>query len=318
MVEQGRVFVDTTAPAPRQPVSGRGNHKGSIMLRALFLALHFIAAPASAQGAVDELLAADRAFSAASAKLDPVAGITAMLDEDAVMPQPGKGILVGKPAVTGAFKASPAFQDGHVSWTPVRAGISADGTQGFTYGFLTAGAGDAAKRERKYLSYWIKRPAGWRVVAFRQNPREAGAVSTAMLEPALPGFAASPIAVPAVIERHKESLAAAEKSFSDHAQNVGLKKAFGDYGRADAMNMWGSAGFKVGLDAIAENFKEEGPATINWSTERSFVASSGDLGVSIGTIRPNAPPKAGEPSGFPFFTVWKRDTPDAPWKYIAE
>jgi ketosteroid isomerase-like protein len=291
------------------------------MLRALLLALFLMAAPAAAQSpraALDELLAADRAFAAGAAALDPVAGITAMLDEDAVMPLPGKGILSGKAAVTEAFVASPAFKDGRVGWAPVRGGISADGTHGFTYGFLTVGSGDEAKRSRKYLSYWIKRPAGWRVVAYRQLPRDPGEISTAMMEPALPGFTASAMASPEAIASHQQSLAAAEKSFSDHAQNVGLKAAFRDFGRDDAMNMWGGANFRVGPDAIATGFEgEDGPAKIHWSTEKSFVASSGDLGVSIGTIRPNAP-KPGEPDSFPFFTVWMRDTPAAPWKYIAE
>ena len=72
------------------------------------------------------------------------------------------------------------------------------------------------------------------------------------------------------------------------------------------------------LQRVTAGFKEEGPAKIHWSTEKSFVASSGDLGVSIGMIRPNDPPKAGEPVGFPFFTVWKREGPDQPWRYIAE
>jgi hypothetical protein len=288
------------------------------MLRALFLALLFVAAPAAAKSGVDQLLAADRAFALASSKLDPVAGITAMLDEEAAMPLPGKGIIVGRLAVTEAFKASPAFKGGHVGWSPVRGGISADGTQGFTFGFLTVGSGDAAKRNRKYLSYWIKRPAGWRVVAYRQIPREAGAVSTAMMQPALPGFSAKPRADAALIAVHQASLAAAERAFSDRAQIVGLKKAFAEFGRPDAMNMYAGAGFAVGLDAVTANFKQDGPAKIHWGTERGFVASSGDLGVSIGMIRPNDPPKAGEPDGFPFFTVWKRDAPNAPWRYIAE
>ena len=59
-----------------------------------------------------------------------------MLDDEAAMPPPGKGIITGKAAVAEAFRASPAFKEGHVSWAPVRGGISADGTQGFTYGFL--------------------------------------------------------------------------------------------------------------------------------------------------------------------------------------
>jgi ketosteroid isomerase-like protein len=289
------------------------------MLRALLLALLFIAAPAVAQtpqAVLDELLAADRAFAAQAATLDPVAGITAMLDDEAVMPLPGKGILSGKAAVAEAFRASPAFKDGHVTWAPVRGGISADGTQGFTYGFLTVGSGDEAKRNRKYLSYWVKRPAGWRVAAYRQVPRDAGEVSTAMMEPALPGFTATPSPNPTVVTAHQESIAAAEKSFSDHAQNVGLKAAFRDFGREDAMNMWGGANFRVGLDAIATGFEgEDGPARIHWSTEKSIVASSGDLGVSIGTIRANDPAKS---DAFPFFTVWKRESPGQPWRYIAE
>ena len=289
------------------------------MLRALFLALLVIAAPAAAKSGVDELLATDRAFAAASAQLDPVAGVTAMLDDEATMPLPGKGILAGKAAVAEAFKASPAFKEGHVTWTPVRGGISADGSQGFTFGFLTVGSGDEAKRNRKYLAYWIKRPAGWRVVAYRQQPREAGDVSTAMIDPALPAFAAEARDNAQLIAANQASLAAAEKSFSDHAQNVGLKKAFADFGRADAMNMYSGAGFAYGLDAVVANFKEEGPAKIHWSTEKSFVASSGDLGVSIGSICPNeSPANAKAQPCFPFFTVWKRDKPDAPWKYIAE
>ncbi len=291
------------------------------MLRILLFALIAIVAPAAAQAPqspVDELLAADRAFATASAQIDPVSGITAMLDNDVAMPLPGRGILTGKAAVTEAFRASPAFKGGHVTWAPVRGGISADGTQGFTYGFLTVGSGDEAKRNRKYLAYWVRRPGGWRVVAYRQIPREAGEVSTAMLDPALPTFAAKPLSDPAIVARHQDSLAAAEKSFSDQAQNVGLKSAFRDFGREDAMNMYAGAGFAVGLDAVTAGFKEEGPAKIHWSTEKSFVASSGDLGVSIGMIRPNDPPKAGEPDGFPFFTVWKREGPDQPWRYIAE
>jgi hypothetical protein len=295
--------------------------RGHRMLRKLLLFLLLVAAPAIAKppkAALDELLAADRAFSAESGKLDAVTGITAMLDAEAAMPLPGKGIIVGKAAIADAFRASPAFKEGHVTWAPVRGGISADGTQGFTYGFLTVGSGDRAKRDRKYLAYWVKRPAGWRVVAYRQAPRAPGQVSTAMFEPALPGFTARGKSKARSSVSHQASLAAAEKAFSDRAQVVGLKQAFREYGRADAMNMYSGAGFSYGLDAVVANFKDEGPAKIHWSTERSFVAPSGDLGVSIGTIRPNAAPKPGEPEGMPFFTVWKRDKPGDPWRYIAE
>jgi len=294
------------------------------MFRIIFLTLMLLAAPARARpadpkAAVNELLTADLTFSVDAAKAaDPVAGISAMLDKDVVMPSP-KGHAIGLDAVIALFRDNPSYKEGIVSWSPVRAGISADGTQGFTYGFLTVSAGDPARRERKYLAYWIRRPQGWRVIAYRQQVRQAGEVSKELLAPSLPAAGVEPVADQTVIATHRASIAAAEQSFSDHAQKVGLRAAFRDFGREDAMNMYGGAGFAYGLDAVVAGFKEEGPAKIHWSTDRSFAASSGDLGVSIGTISPNEPAVDGKPQqGFPFFTVWRRDGPDKPWRYIAE
>ena len=151
--------------------------------------------------------------------------------------------------------------------------------------------------------------------AYRQQVRQPGEVSKEMFAPSLPAFVAEPNDDQERIAEHNRSVATAEKSFSDRAQIVGLKQAFGEFGRPDAMNMYGGAGFAYGLDAVVAGFKEEGPAKLHWSTERSFAASSGDLAVSIGTIKPNDP-KDG--AGFPFFTVWRRDGPDKPWRYVAE
>ena len=290
------------------------------MFRWLFLALVLVASPAAAKPAdpkavVEELIAADRAFSdQAEQATDPVAGIAPMFDEEVTMPSPN-GHAIGREAVIALFRENPSYKEGKVSWVPVRGGISADGTQGFTYGFLSLTGGDPARRERKYLAYWVHQPEGWRVVAYRQQVREAGEVSKAMIAPSLPAFNADPVTDPQVIEAHNLSVAAAEKAFSDHAQKVGLKKAFRDYGREDAMNMYGGAGFAIGLDAVTAGFKEGEPTTIHWRTERSFAASSGDLAVSIGTIKPHDPAKG---AGFPFFTVWRRDGLDKPWRYIAE
>jgi ketosteroid isomerase-like protein len=286
------------------------------MFRTILLALLLISAPAAAKrdamAALDELIAADRDFSDQAGKAsDPVAGISAMFDAEVIMPSP-RGNAVGREAVQALFRDNPSYKDGKVSWTPVRGGISADRTHGFTYGFLSLTGGDPARRERKYLAYWIKRPGGWRVAAYRQQVREAGEVSKEMYPPSLPAFEADPSAETA---SHQQSVAAAEKSFSDRAQIVGLKQAFGEYGRPDAMNIYGGAGFAYGIDAVTAGFKEEGPANIHWSTERSLAASSGDLAVSIGTIRPNDPRDG---AGFAFFTIWRRDSPDQPWRYIAE
>lgn len=57
-------------------------------------------------------------------------------------------------------------------------------------------------------------------------------------------------------------------------------------------------------------------APIEWSADRVIVAGSGDLGVTIGMIRPNAP--SATRRAIPFFTIWRRDGAARPWRYIAE
>jgi len=286
------------------------------------LALLYLSGPALAQhgqAGVDALLAADRAFSAAAAAAPSAAdGLAPMFDAEVVMPS-GGAHLVGRDAVVAAFRDSPAFREGRLSWIPIRGGISADGSHGFTFGYLTLSGGDPARRNRKYLAYWVRRPEGWRVAAYRQQPWPAGEVSLDLLPASLPGFAAEPVTDPAAIASHQASLAAAELAFSDRAQQVGLRDAFREFGRADAMNMMGGGGFAIGLDAVTAGFPEGEPTSpLRWATERSLVASSGDLGVSIGTIHANGPVPEGRPASFPFFTIWRRDGPDAPWRYLAE
>lgn len=295
------------------------------MIRLFATLVLLLAAPAaraqSAQADVDSLLAADRAFAAAAGDAPtPADALAAMFDPEVVLPG-GPALTVGRDAALALLRTGPAWQSGTVNWRPVRGGVSADGTQGFSYGYLTLTAGPPERRERKYLAYWVRRPAGWRVVAWRQVPRPAGTPVAGMHAPALPGFNAASNPDPAVTERHQASLAAAERAFSDRAQQVGLRAAFRDYGRADAINLGaGGAAFVIGAEAISAAVDPDGAATspVSWSTERSVVASSGDLGVSLGVIRRNTPPTDGSPAAFAFLTVWKRDTRDGEWRYIAE
>lgn len=117
----------------------------------------------------------------------------------------------------------------------------------------------------------------------------------------------------------RASLIAAEKAFSDRAQVVGLGKASEDNGRTDAINS-GPAGVKVGPAAIgvAVSGGDNGPSPVEWSADEVLVAPSGDLGITFGTIRPKQAPPPGQPAVIPFFTIWMRDGPDRPWRYVAE
>ena len=86
------------------------------------------------------------------------------------------------------------------------------------------------------------------------------------------------------------------------------------------MNMGRQPAFTIGNEAISKSVEPPDqvgkPSPLVWKSDYTvMIASSGDLGVSIGWIHQKADPKA---AGFPFFTIWRRDNPAAPWRYIAE
>jgi ketosteroid isomerase-like protein len=282
------------------------------------------ASQGSPQTAAEALLAADRAFSTDAGKTDAVAGLTAMFAADIIMPGPPGTLHRGLADVTTALRANPDNVDERVEWTPIRVGLSADGQHGFTFGFMTQHRKDGTAVPLKYMTYWVKGASGWRAAGYKRARRPDGAVSTTPMTPLLPARLVAATSDPATLEALRRSLAGAERAFSDEAQRIGLGAAFTKWGSATAVNMGGpaSAGYVVGAAAIGTSVGAGAPgptSPVEWSTEVGIVASSGDLGISFGYIRPNATPPAGAPAnGQPFFTIWYRATPDAPWRYIAE
>jgi ketosteroid isomerase-like protein len=293
------------------------------MTRILFAIAVLVAAAASPKTAVDELLAADRAFAAASAKTDVVTGLSAMFADEVVMPLPSAQFAEGKAAASAALASNADNAKSRIEWTPVRGGVSADLQHGFTLGFMTLHRPDGGETPLKYLAYWVKKPEGWRVAVYKRNRAAGPAPSLEPLPPIVPEHAAAPSRDAAAIARHKASLDEAERSFSRDARTIGLGAAFARYGAADAVHLGpaSEAGLRVGVDKVARGVAGadplDKPSAITWGPDKSIVASSGDLGVTIGMIRPDAP-AAGQPAAFPFFTIWRRPSTDSPWRYIAE
>jgi ketosteroid isomerase-like protein len=278
---------------------------------------------ATPQVLVDELLAVDRAFSVASAQSDVVNGLSAMFADEVVLTHAG-GIASGKAAAVAALQQNKANAGARGEWTPLRAAISGDGRHGFTAGFMTLRTADGKESPLKYLAYWEKQAGGWRVLAYKRG----GATAVPPLMPmpnVLPAKLVASTKDAAVIEQYRKSLADAETAFSDAAQKMGIGPAFVRYGSPDAINLGGPdvAVFLVGNQAIgtAVGGGSTAPGSpVSWGPDvKTIVAASGDFGVTIGHIVPNAPGPDGKPQpGRPFFTVWHRANPSAPWRYIAE
>jgi ketosteroid isomerase-like protein len=272
----------------------------------------------------DELLAADVAASAASAKTTVIPGLTAMFAADVIMQSAKVGFARGVAAAADALKDNPDNLTGKVDWTPVRAGVSGDGLHGFTFGYMTLRRPDGTTAPIKYLAYWVKRDGRWQVAAYKRRLRSAGEVSLAVMAPSMPEKIVPSSADPAMRAGFVQSLTAVEKAFSDEAQQIGLGPAFAKYGAADAMNMGGpdEPAFVIGSEAIGKAIGAGLPTNsspVNWSAESAIVAASGDFGVTFGYIRQNAPASTSPASApVPFFTIWRRPSTTAPWRYIAE
>lgn len=269
--------------------------------------------------AVAALLDADRKFSADGAKSAVVDSLSKMFADDVIMPVPGNRFAEGRARVIEAMRENPDNLSAHAEWAPIRAGISADGQHGFTFGYMTLHRPDGSTVPLKYLAYWIRRDEGWRVVAYKRRARAAGGISTALMAPSLPGKIVPPGKQPP--DGVAESLKLAEGDFSATAQRIGIGEAFAQFGAPDAMNMGGlqDAAFVFGAAAIGRNVGAgvaPGTSPFSWSADRVLVASSGDLGITFGMIRRNDPAAAG--SKIPFFTIWRRADPSQPWRYIAE
>ena len=276
--------------------------------------------PSNPEEAIDDVLAADRAFATASARTNVVAGLSPMFSESALMPIPGNRFAVGKEQIVEALRANPLNARSRLEWLPVRAGVSADGLHGFTLGYMTLYMPDSAPAPLKYLAYWVKEPAGWRVAVYRRRRHNQPPVNVDAMDPAIPKRLVQPTRNASIINMYRASLDRAERLFSDSAQKIGLGKAFEIFGSADAINLGGpeARDFIVGSQAIGRSIAAGSPPTgspVTWAPDRVLVSSSGDLGVTIGYLRPNGAP-AGEP--IPFFTIWRRATPADRWLYVAE
>lgn len=192
----------------------------------------------------------------------------------------------------------------------------ADGRHGFTFGAMTVTREGGATEPGKYLAYWVKRPAGWRVLAYTRSRAKAPPPTT-MLPPSLPAATSRPDYMAGPRGANDASLAAAEKAFSDLAQKIGLGPAFGRVATDDAVLISIDNGFVIGGAEIERqgNFGTGPTSPVEWSSDGTAVAQSGDLGLSWGVVRPN-PGVQGQP--FAFFTIWRREAPDGAWRSIAE
>ena len=115
--------------------------------------------------------------------------------------------------------------------------VSSDGEHGFTIGYLTVTRPDGSVLPAKYVAYWVRGDAGWRVAAYKRVPR-ALATYRFRCSP-LAAKRALPRGDATAVQRYADELSLAEHAFSRDAAPMGLGPAFEKWGAPDAVNTGG-------------------------------------------------------------------------------
>jgi ketosteroid isomerase-like protein len=149
------------------------NHRSSNLRLAVGLAAAILAgcSPATTQKTNDDLVAADKAFSALSAKEGPRAAYQAFLADDAKLLNQYR---TGSAGIQDQFIQLPA--DATLTWEPSYVDVSGDGDLGYVWGRYTLTLPKLGHGGRPFLqmgyytSVWKRRLGSWKVVLLATNP----------------------------------------------------------------------------------------------------------------------------------------------------
>lgn len=290
----------------------------SLLVAATTLATISTAQTPSANRA--SLLAADRAFSNASASTDLVSGITGMLADSVTVVALGE-LFHGIPAAREALNRNADNAKSTFKWTPIQGDVSNDGQSGYTMGFTTWKRPDGVEVPGKYVAYWIKQRGDWKVLVYKRVARGAGSVSMAEESAPVKTAANATQFTSADSLRFAKELDAAERAFSDRSAVIGLGKAFTENSAIDGHHTGGAsdADFRRGPADIGAGISAGGEPPLGslvWKPDVVYVAKSGDLGITFGYISISSP--GGQSRRVSYLTVWKRNSPADPWKLAIE
>lgn len=283
------------------------------------------AAPAGLAEARASLLAADRAYADSSGRGNLVDGIVRMLAHDGILVTgAGSPVPRGTEAARRYLVADTLRLRSTMTWRPLRADVSADGTRGYSYGFTEVRLPDGSSAPGKYSAFWRREADGsWKVMAYRRGRRAEGPVAA---EP--PAGFGSPSADrypsfrPADPAALRDSVDAVERAFSAMAGARGAGAAFAANAAPDGAHFGTGADFAFGPEAIGGMFAEPLPPgqSFSWRPDVVEVAPGGDLAFTTGPIEvqelgPDGVRKVNPPGRY--FSIWRRQ-PDGSWKFVID
>jgi ketosteroid isomerase-like protein len=203
-------------------------------------------------------------------------------------------------------------------WTALRADVSADGRDGYTYGYFDVIRPSGDTLPGRYHAYWRRGDSGtWQILAFSRGRRAPGAITQA-----LPTWLPAPTARTPVTGRDSATMLRevmdTERAFADSV-GTSLSAAFASYAAPDGAKLEGGPSYAFGREEIGKLFAGAPPgAGPQWTPEIGTVASSGDLAFTTGPVTARRPGDGpGPPPGAKYFTIWRR-MPNGEWRYVVD
>lgn len=297
-------------------------HRGARSPGASFAGASLLAPLSESEEAHDALLRADLGRADSVARMGLANGLGSALAADVVYLRGGLPIVRGRVAAQAIVGAESLNVASAVRWQPVRAEVSADGRNGYTYGYTiygtpASGTGAPSIRIDRYIAYWRRDDAGWRIAAYAET---YGSPPAAL---SLPPVAASAVLRDTLMARTRgplEQIRTSDMAFSSLAGRVGTGRAFGDYA-AESAQMFSAPGeFITGPRAISESFGLAGTSgALVWHPVAGEVAQSGDMGFTVGNaVFTGRRDDGGQIVRFSkYLTVWKRQR-DGSWRYVVD
>lgn len=236
-------------------------------------------------------------------------------------------LRAGAPIVYGRSEALALLGDGvperaTFQWRPLGAGVSRDGTGGYTYGIATVAAPNAEGppmiRSDRYIAFWRRGSDGlWRVIAYADVGGPSLSASASVPSAELPPAIALPRGRRADAVRQVRQ---ADSAFALAADLQGTGFAFAQYVAPQGVVFSGSE-IVIGTDAVRALFDEQQRAggTLNWRPVYADAANSGDLGFTVGEYVFTGRGTTGtvvQRFG-KYLTIWKKQ-PDGEWRFVVD
>ncbi len=243
-------------------------------------------------------------------------GFAELLHADVVYLRAGVPAVYGRDAVKDLITAPVPGTPPGIAWEPLGGAVSYDLLAGYTFGVTARPAQSGPTHFDRYIAVWRRAPGGpWELAAYAEvdaPPAVEANVSPSALTP-------RPTSIPEKLREATAKVRAADSSFSDLSDRMGIGYAFSNT-IADRGVLFGNPRLVVGPDATRDLYAARGNGTaLTWHPVFAWVAGSEDLGYTIGeyiaTLR--GPSGAAVQRFGKYLTVWQRQR-DGTWKFVVD